>query len=90
MKKLKCFLLFLFVDCRFSYFLQKNCFVGNRAAGTDSYRLDVDNMTGTDCITMEIEAGDILEVYFETLKGSITWKLWNRIKTLYMPVMARA
>ena len=60
---------------------RKNCFVGNRVAGTDSYRLDVDNMTGTDCITMEIEAGDILEVYFETLKGSIYMEIMEPDKT---------
>ena len=49
----------------------QRCFVGNRAAEAGAYRLDVDYMTGTDCLTMELKAGDTLEVHFETLKGSI-------------------
>lgn len=46
-------------------------FIGSRTADADSYRLDIDYMTGTDCSTMELKANDTLEVYFETVKGSI-------------------
>ena len=49
----------------------KNCFVGNRAAWAGFYRLDIDYMTGTDYLTMEIRAGDTLAVQFKTVKGSI-------------------
>ena len=49
----------------------QKCFVGSRAAEAGSYRLCVDYMTGTDCSTMELKAGDTLAVQFETVKGSI-------------------
>lgn len=81
MKKLKCFLLFLLWIAVFLTSCRKNCFVGNRTAGIDSYRLDVDNMTGTDNLTMEMRAGDTLEVHFETLKGSIYMEIKEPDKT---------
>ena len=49
----------------------KNCFVGNRVAEEGFYRLDVDYMTGTDRLTMEIQANNTLSVQFETVKGFI-------------------
>lgn len=42
-----------------------------RTAGSDSYGLNVESMTGTDRFTMELRAGDTLAVQFETAKGSI-------------------
>ena len=42
-----------------------------RTAGSDSYGLNVESMTGTDRFTMELRAGDTLAVQFETVKGSI-------------------
>ena len=78
------YLLFLLWIAVFLTSCRKNCFVGKRAAEANSYRLDVDYMTGTDCLTMEIEAGDTLEVYFETLKGSIYMEIKEPDKnTLY-------
>ena len=49
----------------------RTCFIGSRTADADTYRLDMDYMTGTDCGAMELKANDTLEVYFETVKGSI-------------------
>ena len=49
----------------------QTCFVGSRVAEAGSYRLDIDRMTGTDCFTMDLRAGDALAVQFETVKGSI-------------------
>ena len=49
----------------------RDCFVGSRTAEADSYRLDIDRMTGTDRFRMELSAGDTLAVQFETVKGSI-------------------
>ncbi len=46
-------------------------FMGNRAAESGFYRLDIDYMTGTDWFTMELSAGDTLAIQFETIKGSI-------------------
>lgn len=42
-----------------------------RAAAPASYRLDIVRMTGTDTHTLELEAGDTLQVQFETIKGSM-------------------
>ena len=47
------------------------CFVGSRTAEAGCYKLDVDRMTGIDRFTMELSAGDMLAVQFETVKGSI-------------------
>ena len=49
----------------------RTCFIGNRIADADAYRLDMDYMTGTDCSAMELKSGDTLAVYFETVRGSI-------------------
>ena len=57
----------------------RTCFVGSRVA--DAYRLDMDYMTGTDCGTMELKANDALEVYFETVKGSIHMEIEAPDKT---------
>ncbi|MDD6324820.1 MAG: hypothetical protein PUA72_04435 [Lachnospiraceae bacterium] len=53
----------------------RNCFVGSRTAEADSYRLDIDRMTGSDRFTMELCAGDTLAVQFETVKGSIRMEI---------------
>lgn len=49
----------------------RDCFVGSRTVEAGSYRLDIDRTTGTDRFTMELRAGDMLAVQFETVKGSI-------------------
>lgn len=59
----------------------QKCFVGSRAAEAGSYRLYVDYMTGTDCSTMELKAGDTLAVQFETVKGSIHMEIREPDKT---------
>ena len=52
-------------------------FTGNRAANPEFYRLDIEQMNGTDTHTMELNAGDTLNVRFETERG----KLHMEIKT---------
>lgn len=44
------------------------CFIGNCSVAPDAFRLDIDRMTGTDRFTMELSAGDMLAVQFETAK----------------------
>ena len=44
---------------------QKN-FTGIRVANPDSYRLDIEQMNGTDTHIMEFSAGDVLDIHFET------------------------
>lgn len=46
-------------------------FIGNHVVEDSFYRLDIDRMTGTDQVTMELGAGDTLAVQFETVKGFI-------------------
>lgn len=60
----------------------RTCFVGNRVADADAYRLDIDYMTGTDCGAMELKANDTLAVYFETVGGSIYMEIKAPDKTI--------
>ena len=46
-------------------------FTGVRVKNPDSYTLDIQRMNGTDRHTMELTAGDVLQVAFETKKGSL-------------------
>ena len=50
-------------------------FTGSRAANPDSYRLDIQRMNGTDTHTLELFAGDTLEIHFETQTGSLHMEL---------------
>ena len=77
-------LLYLFGIAFFLTACGKNCFVGNRVAEEGFYRLDVDYMTGTDRLTMEIQANNTLSVQFETVKGSIYMEIKDQDEnTLY-------
>ena len=49
---------------------QKN-FTGIRVANPDSYRLDIEQMNGTDTHTMELNAGDTLTIHLETEHGKL-------------------
>lgn len=46
-------------------------FTGSRVANPDSYTLDIVRMHGTDRHTLELNAGDVLQIHFETEKGSL-------------------
>ena len=46
-------------------------FAGSRHTTPDSYRLDIERMTGTDWLTLDLNAEDTLGVQFETVKGSM-------------------
>lgn len=49
---------------------QKN-FTGTRVANPDSYRLDIEQMNGTDTHALELNAGDTLNIHFETEHGEL-------------------
>ena len=49
---------------------QKN-FTGTRVANPDSYRLGIEQMNGADTHTMELNAGDTLNIHFETEHGKL-------------------
>ena len=46
-------------------------FDGDRVANPDSYRLDIEQMTGTDTHMMELNTGDTLTIHFETEHGKL-------------------
>ena len=46
-------------------------FTGSRVKNPDAYLLDIEKMNGTDLHTMELSQGDVLQIRFETEKGSM-------------------
>ena len=59
----------------FSTACSSRCFVGNCAVTSDAFRLDIDRMTGTNKFTMELTAGDTLEIQFTAAKGSMQMEI---------------
>ena len=47
----------------------------SRTAGSDSYSLNVESMTGTDSYQMELQVGEVLAVHFETVRGSMCMEI---------------
>lgn len=46
-------------------------FSGSRIKNLDSYMLDIERMNGTDLHTLDLQTGDVLQIQFETVKGSL-------------------
>jgi len=46
-------------------------FTGSRIKNPDAYLLDIERMNGTDLHTLELHEGDVLQIEFETKKGSL-------------------
>ena len=46
-------------------------FTGSCVKNPDEYLLDIEKMNGTDLHTLELCEGDVLDVQFETVKGSL-------------------
>ncbi len=46
-------------------------FDGTRVANPDSYRLDIEQMNGTDTHALELNAEDTLTIHFETEHGKL-------------------
>ena len=46
-------------------------FTGSRLKNPDAYLLDIEKMNGTDLHTLELHEGDVLQIQFETEKGSL-------------------
>lgn len=66
-------LIVLFVVGLITFFMcynQEN-FTGSRIKNPDSYLLDIEKMNGTDLHTLDLQAGDVLQVRFESEKGSL-------------------
>ena len=47
----------------------------SRIAGSDSYGLNVESMTGTDSYQMELQESEVLVVHFETVRGSMCMEI---------------
>ena len=47
----------------------------SRTAGSDSYGLNVESMTGTDSCLMELQDDEVLAVHFETVRGSMCMEI---------------
>ena len=50
-------------------------FRGSRIKNPDAYLLDIERMNGTDSHTLELKKGDILQVQFETVQGSLNMEI---------------
>lgn len=46
-------------------------FTESRIKNPDSYLLDMEWMNGTDLHTLDLQTGDVLQIQFETVKGSL-------------------
>lgn len=47
----------------------------SRTAGSDSYGLNVESMTGTDSYQMKLQESEVLAVYFETVRSSMCMEI---------------
>ena len=64
----------LLVLAGFAVFLcgsNREGFTGSRVKNPDAYLLDIEKMNGTDLHTLELQKGDVLQIRFETEKGSL-------------------
>lgn len=50
-------------------------FTGERTKNPDSYILDIQKMNGADSHTLNLTAGDVLQVKFETERGSLRMEI---------------
>ena len=65
------FLLFFAGAAVFLFCSDREGFTGSRVKNSDAYLLDIDRMNGTDLHTLELYEGDVLQIHFETKKGSL-------------------
>ena len=64
-------LLLLAGSAVFLFCYNQEGFTGSRVKNPDAYLLDIEKMNGTDLHTMELSQGDVLQIRFETEKGSM-------------------
>ena len=65
------FLLILAGVAVFLFCYNQEGFTGSRVKNPDAYLLDIEKMSGTDLHTLELQEGDVLDIQFETVKGSL-------------------
>lgn len=76
MKSKKMILLVLVLLCfvgvaAFLFGYNQTCFIGNRVKNADAYLLDIERMNGSDQHKLELYEADILQIQFETTKGTL-------------------
>ena len=71
MNKVVLSLLFLAGAAVFLFCYNQESFNGSRIKNPDAYLLDIKRMNGTDLHTLELHEGDVLQIEFETEKGSL-------------------
>ena len=54
-----------------AFIFNQKGFKGNRIKNPDSYLLEMERMNGTDLHTLDLQAGDVLQIQFETKKESM-------------------
>ena len=64
-------LLFLAGVSAFLFCSDQEGFTGSRVKNPDAYLLDIQRMSGTDLHTLELRKEDVLQIQFETVKGSL-------------------
>ena len=50
-------------------------FRGNRVINSDSYSLEITRMNGSDSHSLELRQGDVLEIRFETERGTLRMEI---------------
>ena len=65
------FLLFIAAVAVLLYFGNQQSFNGSRVKNPDAYLMEIQQMNGTDLHALELHKGDVLEIRFETVKGSL-------------------
>ena len=55
----------------FLFFSNQEGFTGSRVKNPGAYLLDIQRMNGTDLHALELRKSDILQIHFETEKGSL-------------------
>ncbi|MDY4953827.1 MAG: PPC domain-containing protein [Candidatus Onthomonas sp.] len=61
----------LLVLAVFLFCYNQEGFTGSRIKNSDAYLLDIERMNGTDLHTLELHKGDVLQIRFETVRGSL-------------------
>ena len=69
------FLLILAGVAVFLFFSNHGGFTGSRVKNPGEYLLDIEKMNGTDLHTLELQEGDVLDIQFETVKGSLSMEI---------------
>ena len=65
------FLLFLAVGVLLLFRYNQESFTGSRVKNPDAFLMDIKRMNGTDLHTLDLQTGDVLQIQFETVRGSL-------------------